>query len=179
MIGLLKAVNPFPERSTCVRTRNGTSKVSESVFDRSVVAGGISMNLGKLSHLQINVDAANLPFYKDLFDFLAWEPNHSDETTESFNSQGDISLWFTGVANGATNDRDGAGVNHLGLAAATQADVDQTVAYLTGRGIDRLFETPRHRPDFSSSDENTYYQVMFESPDGILFEHVYTGPKQG
>ena len=37
------------------------------------------MSTGKLSHLQINVDAANLPFYKDLFAFLAWDPIYSDD----------------------------------------------------------------------------------------------------
>jgi hypothetical protein len=35
-----------------------------------------------------------------------------------------------------------------------------------------------HRPEFSMSTEETYYQVMFESPDRILFEVVYTGTKQ-
>ena len=56
---------------------------------------------------------------------------------------------------------------------------DATVAYLNSHGVDCLFETPRHRPDFSHSESDTYYQVMFPSPDGILFEHVYIGPKQG
>ena len=41
-----------------------------------------------------------------------------------------------------------------------------------------LFETPRHRPEFAESDGHTYYQVMFASPDGILFEIVYVGPKE-
>lgn len=136
------------------------------------------MSTGRLSHLQINVHATNLPFYKDLFAFLAWEPIYSDEVTESFNSRGDVSLWFIGAANDAQNDYDGTGVNHIGLAAESQADIDKTVAYLKERGIERLFETPRHRPDFAHDDANTYYQVMFASPDGILFEHVYIGPKQ-
>jgi hypothetical protein len=48
--------------------------------------------------------------------------------------------------------------------------------WLKESGIPHLFETPRHRPEFSEGD-NTYYQVMFESPDRILFEVVYTGPK--
>lgn len=136
------------------------------------------MSSGKLSHLQVNVNAANLPFYKDLFGFLGWDPIFSTDSMESFNSQGDVSLWFIGGANDAPNDRDGAGVNHIALAAESQADVDKTVAYLDDRGIERLFETPRHRPDFAHSDKDTYYQVMFTSPDGVLFEHVYTGPKQ-
>ena len=136
------------------------------------------MPTGKLSHLQVNVKAANLPFYRDLFAYLAWEPIYSDETTASFNSLSDVSLWFIGAANDAKNDYDGIGVNHIGLTADSQADVDKTVAFLAERGIERLFETPKHRPDFSQDEESTYYQVMFESPDGILFEHVYTGPKQ-
>ena len=43
--------------------------------------------------------------------------------------------------------------------------------------LQHLFETPRHRPDFAHGEDTTYYQVMFESPDRILFEIVYTGPK--
>jgi hypothetical protein len=68
-------------------------------------------------------------------------------------------------------------MNHLGIGAASQVDVDAAVAYLAERGVAALFETPRHRPEFSGSEEQTYYQVMFESPDRILFEVVYTGPK--
>ncbi len=137
------------------------------------------MSNGKLSHLQINVKQENLPFYKDLFTFLGWEPHFSGEGFEAFNSAGDVSLWFMAGANDAQNDPDGAGVNHIGIAAESQDAVDATVAYLRAQGVDRLFETPRHRPDFSHSETDTYYQVMFASPGGILFEHVYIGPKQG
>ena len=63
------------------------------------------------------------------------------------------------------------------LLAPTQADVDATVGYLEKQGVAALFETPRHRPDFATSETDTYYQVMFESPDGVLSEVVYTGPK--
>ncbi len=136
------------------------------------------MSTGKLSHLQMNVNTANLPFYRDFFEFLSWDPIYSDDVTESFNSLGDVSLWFIGGVTTAPNNYDALGVNHIALAAETQADVDKTVAYLEAHGIERLFDTPRHRPDFSHGDESTYYQVMFESPDGILFEHVYIGPKQ-
>ena len=59
-----------------------------------------------------------------------------------------------------------------------QADVDAAAAFLTARGVQHLFETPRHRPDFAHGEDTTYYQVMFESPDRILFEIVYTGPKE-
>jgi len=40
-----------------------------------------------------------------------------------------------------------------------------------------LFETPRHRPEFAQSPEQTYYQIMFETPDRILLEVVYIGVK--
>jgi hypothetical protein len=70
-------------------------------------------------------------------------------------------------------------VNHIGIGAESQADVDAVVEYLRDRGVELLFETPRHRPEFSGGEGQTYYQVMFESPDRILFEVVYTGPKAG
>ncbi len=52
------------------------------------------------------------------------------------------------------------------------------VNYLRERNIPPLFDTPRHRPEFAMNEEYTYYQVMFESPDRILFEIVYMGPLQ-
>ena len=35
-----------------------------------------------------------------------------------------------------------------------------------GSTVSKSLETPRHRPDFSHSESDTYYQVMFASPDG-------------
>ena len=62
-----------------------------------------------------------------------------------------------------------------------RSDVDAAVDYLRERGITPLFETPRHRPEIiegtGGPDGHTYYQVMFASPDNLLFEVVYTGPK--
>ena len=46
-------------------------------------------------------------------------------------------------------------------------------AHLTERGVDPLFDTPRHRPDFAETDGETYYQIMFETPDRILLEFVW------
>jgi hypothetical protein len=31
----------------------------------------------------------------------------------------------------------------------------------------------RHRPEFAQGEDQTYYQVMFASPDRILLEVVY------
>jgi catechol 2,3-dioxygenase-like lactoylglutathione lyase family enzyme len=132
----------------------------------------------KLGHVELKVDSANLGFYKELGGFLGWETLYEGEGMLGIGGSDGASLWFGAGANGAQNDYDGRGVNHLGIAAETQSDVDATVAYLKGKGVAALFETPRHRPEFSTSPTDTYYQVMFESPDKILFEVVYTGPKQ-
>ncbi|MGI8926713.1 MAG: hypothetical protein ACR2HN_08740 [Tepidiformaceae bacterium] len=70
-------------------------------------------------------------------------------------------------------------MNHLGIAAESQAAVDAVVQYLGEHSLKPLFETPRHRPEFAVSETATYYQVMFESPDRVLLEVVYTGPKSG
>ncbi len=130
-------------------------------------------------HLQINVDAANFGFYRDLFTFLGWQILNDDEYVLGVGSgeDGAISVWFAKTTNTAANDYDGPGMNHLAVHAQSQADVDQTVDYLRQHGVECLFETPRHRPDFSS-EGSTYYQVMFASPDNLLFEVVYMGPKQ-
>jgi catechol 2,3-dioxygenase-like lactoylglutathione lyase family enzyme len=130
-----------------------------------------------LAHLQVNVHADNLPFYRDLFAFLGWNTLYDAEGTLGTGASNEASLWFTAGANGANNDYDGPGVNHVGIGAASIADVDAVAGYLQGKGVPALFETPRHRPDFSASESETYYQVMFESPDKVLFEVVYTGPK--
>ncbi len=132
----------------------------------------------KLGHLELRVDSANLGFYRELAGFLGWTTLHDGDGMLGIAGSDGASLWFGGSANGAQNDYDGRGVNHLAISAESQSDVDATVAYLKGKGIPALFETPRHRPDFTDSPARTYYQVMFESPDKILFEVVYTGPKQ-
>ena len=129
------------------------------------------------THLEINVAAENMPFYKELFAFLGWGTIYEAEEMLGVGGSNDVSLWFAARANGAKNDYDGAGVNHIGIGAPSIADVDAAAGYLKERGVAALFETPRHRPDFASSPDQTYYQVMFESPDRVLFEVVYTGVK--
>ncbi len=131
-----------------------------------------------LGHVQINIDAANLGFYADLLGFLGWNQVMANEFMAGYGSGG-TSLWFVGAANGARNDYDGAGANHIAIAAESVADVDAAAAYLAEKGIEALFETPRHRPDFGMGEGQTYYQVMFASPDNLLFEVVYTGPFSG
>ncbi|HLZ68555.1 MAG TPA: hypothetical protein VKV26_01475 [Dehalococcoidia bacterium] len=130
-----------------------------------------------LSHVQINVQQANLPFYRDLLALLQWQVLYDDEGMLGAGDKNGSSLWFAGQAKPVANDYDGPGVNHLAIAPSAQKDVDTVVAYLRERKVPLLFETPRHRPEFAQSEDQTYYQVMFESPDRVLFEVVYTGAK--
>jgi catechol 2,3-dioxygenase-like lactoylglutathione lyase family enzyme len=132
-----------------------------------------------VGHLQINVNPQNLAFYHDFYEFLGWSKIYEDPNMGGYGCERGTSVWFTGYANLAANDYDGVGMNHIGIAVSAQADVDQTVAYLHSHGVEPLFETPRHRPEFSAGPDKTYYQVMFASPDRILVEVVYTGEKAG
>ena len=131
-----------------------------------------------LDHVEIRIKPANVAFYSDLMAFLGWNILHQDETVLGLGSGDAASLWFTTHASDAGNDYDGPGVNHLGISASSQAEVDATVDYLKSKNLPALFETPRHRPEFATAPTETYYQVMFESPDKVRFEVVYTGPKQ-
>ena len=132
-----------------------------------------------LSHMQFNVRAENLSFYKDLFGFLGWSTLHEGDDMVGLGGKNGESFWFAGQVKDVANDYDGPGVNHIAIGAESQADVDAAAAHLTAQGVALLFETPRHRPDFAWNETDTYYQIMFESPDRILWEFVYTGPKQG
>jgi catechol 2,3-dioxygenase-like lactoylglutathione lyase family enzyme len=130
-----------------------------------------------LGHIQFNIQPANASFYKDLMSFLGWQVIYDGPGMLGVADKNGASLWFTSQVKPVSNDYDGPGMNHLGLNTATQADVDATVAYLKARDVPALFETPRHRPEFAGSPDQTYYQVMFETPDRILLEVVYIGPK--
>ncbi len=130
-----------------------------------------------LGHIQLNIQLANLPFYKDLLAFLGWQTLYENEEMLGVADTNGVSLWFVGQVNAASNDYDGPGVNHLAVGVTAQADVDAAAAYLTEHGIELRFETPRHRAEFAQGPEHTYYQVMFETPDRLLLEIVYTGPK--
>ena len=134
----------------------------------------IKSNIG---HVVYNINPANAGFYRDLMTFMGWSPIFEQEGILGVADKKGASLWFMGMAKAVNNDYDGPGVNHLAFSVPMQSDVDAAVKYLAAAGVNPLFDTPRHRPEFSRSAEDTYYQVMFESPDRILFEIVYTGPK--
>jgi hypothetical protein len=130
----------------------------------------------RLAHLQMNVDRENLDFYQELVTYLGWSTLHADDGMLGVVSADGTSVWFVDMVNDVYGDYDGCGLNHLAFGVDSVADVDKAAEWLTERNIEHLFGTPRHRPEFSSGDTSTYYQVMFESPDKLLFEIVYTGP---
>lgn len=131
----------------------------------------------KLGHLVFSIDTENMGFYRDMFAFLGWQTIYDGEGMLGVGDSNGVSLWFGSATTSAANDYDAPGLNHFAVSTATQADVDAAVTYLAEGGIAPLFETPRHRPDFTFDETSTYYQVMFETPDRILVEIVYTGPK--
>lgn len=160
--------------------RESIDKVGQKFYDETVKKHTyLEENLMQtsLSHIQINVQAENIPFYKDLFTFLGWQMLYDSPEMVGMAGKNGESFWFDSHVKSVSNDYDGPGTNHIGIGAASPADVDSTAAFLTNKGISLLFETPRHRPDFAMDADSTYYQVMFESPDRILWEVVYTGPK--
>jgi catechol 2,3-dioxygenase-like lactoylglutathione lyase family enzyme len=130
-----------------------------------------------LGHLVFHIDPKHAGFYKDLFDFLGWRSIYDEGGILGFANGGGVDLWFEGEANGARNDYDGAGLNHLAIATEHQADVDTAATYVRGKGVAMLFGTPCDRPEHADSANHLYYSAMFESPDRILLEVVYTGPK--
>ena len=123
----------------------------------------------------VNIQEVNQSFYKDLFNFLGWKVLLYDPKVLGIEDENKVSLWFGNPIKKVNNDYDGIGMNHLAISVPSQVAVDETVTYLQKHNIKMLFETPRHRPEFCGSTDETYYQVMFESPDRILFEVVYTG----
>ncbi len=137
------------------------------------------MNPSHINHLQININPENIRFYKDLLTSLGWAVIYEDSGMLGIGNELMESLWFSKPIKPLDNDYDGTGMNHLGISAPSIADVDRVVSWLNQRRVPPLFDTPRHRPDFSPNPERTYYQVMFESPDRILIEVVYTGPIAG
>ena len=130
-----------------------------------------------LGHLVFHIAPANANFYQDLFAFLGWTSIYDEGGVFGLTNGGQCALWFEGEANGAHNDYDGAGLNHLAITTEKQADVDTAATYLRNKGVKLLFGTPCNRPEHADSDNHLYYSAMFASPDRILLEVVYAGPK--
>ena len=131
-----------------------------------------------IGHLAYAIRSANAGFYKDLFTFLGWQVVYDDHGSVGLSGNHNVSLWFMAEAKPIQNDYDGPGLNHLAISVSQAADVDVAMQHLAQQGISMLFDTPRHRPEFAPNPASDYYQIMFESPDRILFEIVYMGLKE-
>ncbi len=127
-----------------------------------------------INHLQLNVSPANFDYYRRLLTQLGFQVPESDGYVSGFGDG--VSLWFIGSDVAEQQDHDHRGVNHISINADAVADVDAAAALLADLETEALFGTPQRRDDFIGGGETDYYQVMFRSPDGILFEVVYTGP---
>src|SRR5690348_9243186 len=97
------------------------------ISSRNLKGRSMKTNLG---HVVFGVKAENIPFYKDLMAFLGWRMIHDSDEMFGVGSEDGVSFWFGTQVNDVTNDYDGPGLNHLGISAESQADVDATVAYL-------------------------------------------------
>ncbi len=128
-----------------------------------------------LYHLQLNIDFQNVSFYKNLMEFMGWKVIFETEGGVGYKSNTNGDLWFVEADTNECSDYDAKGVNHISLRVATMSDVDEVKNHLEKNNISMLFNTPKHRPEFTVSENETYYQIMFETPDKILFEVVYIG----
>ena len=110
-----------------------------------------------IGHIQFNVEAANLPFYRDLTAFLGWQ-----------------TLYDTAEFIGVRPERHEPLVHRLCQAGQQRLQRPRPEPPCLQRagaggcrcrgrphpGVAHLFETPRHRPDFAHGEDTTYYQVM-------------------
>lgn len=129
---------------------------------------------GTFNHIEFRTSKAaeTFPFYKDLLTHLEWEVVAEWPGAMGL-SDGSVSLWFFETIEEhqqAGFNRDAAGVAHFGIHLASRADVEAfTAEYLEPHGIAPILGTPQARDDFGP----TYFQVMFEDPEGLLIE-VFT-----
>ena len=89
----------------------------------------------RLGHLVFFGDPQNVGFYKDLFEFLEWKTIYDEAGIFGTTDGNGCDLWFEGESNGARNDHDGDGLNHLAVITESQADVDTAVAHLKARAL--------------------------------------------
>ena len=110
-------------------------------------------------------------------EFMGWSTIFEMDEVVGYRSGANGDVWFVKTQNKEVQDHDSIGLNHMGFQVSIMKDVDNVKYFLEKKGVTMLFDTPKHRPEFSSSPKETYYQIMFKSPDNILFEVVYVGSK--
>lgn len=130
-----------------------------------------------VGHIQFLIDYKNVSYYKKLFEYFEWSVIVEMEGVIGFTNGEKTSLWFLEGTKKEAAGHTMYGMNHIGFSVELQNQVDEATEFIKTLGSTPLFETPRHRAEFASNEKETYYQVMFESPDKILLEVVYTGVK--
>lgn len=130
-----------------------------------------------LYHLQLNIDFKYLGLYRKVMDFLGWSVIFEMDSVIGYKSEQNGDIWFVDTLSKKAQDYDNRGLNHIAIKVEKASDIDDTTAFLKKHSLPPLFDTPKHRPEFANSKEETYYQVMFKTPDNLLFEIVYIGPK--
>lgn len=110
-------------------------------------------------------------------EFMKWRVIFEEKNVVGYKSGTNGDVWFVKTGKNKTVDYNAKGVNHISFRVDKMTDVDKVKSHLEKDGVKMLFGTPCHRPEFSASEKETYYQIMFESPDKILFEVVYIGKK--
>lgn len=110
-------------------------------------------------------------------EFLGWKVIFATEDTAGYQSDKNGDLWFVDSLKKEVGDYDEIGLSHIAIRVGKQEDIDQVAQFLKSKGINPSFDTPRHRPEFNSKEGETYYQVIFETPDRVQIEVVYIGLK--
>lgn len=131
----------------------------------------------KLGHIGFLIKEENHQYYKDLLAFLSWECFMDEGWIKGYSQGEDLSIWFVNSQSDKIQHHDDRGLNHIAFEVDNQKDVDAVMNFLKEKGTEMLFDTPRHRPEFSMEGK-TYYQIMFRTPDEILVEVIYKGNKE-
>ena len=127
------------------------------------------MTQASLYHLQLNVSADGLRFYRDFFSELGYRIwQESDEHLAA--SDGTIDFWVIQTEPAHAHrpfHRKGTGLNHLAFRFDSRVEVDEFAArFLAPRGITPLYQSPKFYPEYAAN----YYAVYFEDPDRIKLE---------
>ncbi len=130
---------------------------------------------GSFNHIQYNIVSSEktLSLFRDLRAYFEMETMYDDNGVLGI-GDGHMSVWLMPPLDGKkTWDRDGPGLNHLGIYVDSREAVDRFHnEFMKPRAIEAAFDTPRARPEFSPN----YYQVMFVDPEGLAIE-VFTASR--
>jgi len=123
-------------------------------------------------HVQLNVSAASMTFYKVLLRYLGYTLVR--EYPQMFGAtNGTTDLWIMQTdPRYATRGfhRKAAGVNHIAFRVPSRADVDRFAQdFLAAHTVPALYGGPREYSEYRPG----YYAVFFESPDRLKLEIAY------